>query len=262
MAILAFMVLAGYAEGTEMVKINVLYDNVSVKKWVKPAWGFAALIEYQGKTILFDTGGKPDILLANMKVLKIAPSSVTDIFISHNHWDHAGGLFSFLGKNHRVKVYLPVSFSETYRREVKASGAKPVRINGFTRITKDIYSTGSLGKELIEQALVLDTPQGLIIITGCAHPGILTIVRSARESLGKPVYAVLGGFHLADKSGAEVAKIIAEFKKMGVVCVAPCHCTGEKAIKQFKSAYGNNFIPAGAGSVLNLDRTRCGGPKI
>jgi 7,8-dihydropterin-6-yl-methyl-4-(beta-D-ribofuranosyl)aminobenzene 5'-phosphate synthase len=235
-----------------MTEIVILYDNVPARQGVKPAWGFSALITYQKKTILFDTGGKPDILLANMRAMKIAPASVSDVFISHNHWDHAGGLFSFLGKNHKVNVYLPSSFSETYQKEVKASGAKPVRIGGFTRLAGDIYSSGSLGEAIIEQALILDTPQGLIILTGCAHPGILKIVRSARKSLGKPVYAVLGGFHLASKSVTEAGAIISGFQKIGVTYVVPCHCTGEKAIRQFREAYGDKFIPAGAGGVIRF----------
>jgi len=233
------------------VRIKFLYDNVSIRPDVKPAWGFSALIKYQGRTILFDTGGKPEVLLANIRKLKISPVLVGDIFISHNHWDHSGGLFSFLCHNHRVKVFLPASFSETYQKEIKASGAKPIRIDGFTRLARDIYSTGSLGKGIIEQALVIDTPRGLIIITGCAHPGIVTIVRTAVKLLGKTVFAVLGGFHLASKSAEAIEKIISEFKKIGVVFVAPCHCTGEKAIKQFKAAYGERFIPVGAGSEID-----------
>lgn len=235
-----------------MPKIKIIYDNSAVIKGVKPAWGFAALVTIGKKNILFDTGGKGEVLLANMKAMKISPTSVSDVFVSHNHWDHAGGLFSFLNKNHQVNVYLPASFSGTYRKEVIASGAKPVRIDGFTKVAKDVYSTGSLGKATIEQALIIDTPRGLIVMTGCAHPGILEIVLSARKSLGKPVYAVLGGFHLAAKSAAEVKNIISEFTKIGVVHVAPCHCTGERAIKMFKAAYRDKFVPIGAGSVINI----------
>jgi 7,8-dihydropterin-6-yl-methyl-4-(beta-D-ribofuranosyl)aminobenzene 5'-phosphate synthase len=234
------------------LKILVLYDNVSAQKMIKPAWGFSALVEFGGKKLLFDTGGRADVLLANMKALRVVPGAVDVVFLSHSHWDHAGGLFGFLGKNHRVKVYVPASFSQIYRNEIGTTGAKCVGVAGFTRLAEGIYSTGGLGTAIVEQALVLDTPRGLVVITGCAHPGILKIVEQAKRSLGKPVYAVLGGFHLASQSVAEVKKIIAEFKRLGVAYVGPCHCTGEKAIKQFKAEYKDGFLRVGAGLKINV----------
>jgi 7,8-dihydropterin-6-yl-methyl-4-(beta-D-ribofuranosyl)aminobenzene 5'-phosphate synthase len=236
--------------GGVTVEIKIIYDNRSVKKGVKTAWGFAALVTMGQRKFLFDTGGRADILLVNMKALKIKPAGVTDIFISHNHWDHAGGLFGFLTKKSKVKVYLPISFSSTYHREVRAAGGEPIRIGPFSKIAKDLYSTGSLGEGLIEQALIVDLPQGLIVITGCAHPGILNIVRSAKSALKKPVLAVIGGFHLASQSPAGIKKIIADFKRLGVAYVAPSHCTGERAIAEFQKGYRDKFMPIGVGSVL------------
>ena len=235
-----------------MIRIKIIYDNISLKKGLKPAWGFAALINFNGKSILFDAGARSDVLLDNMKAMGISPGLITDVFISHNHWDHAGGLFGFLAKNHKVKIYLPISFSDTYHKEIKATKAKPIRVDGFVQIAKDLYSTGSLGKELKEQALIIDTPKGLVIVTGCAHPGILNIIKSTKKSLKKPIYAVIGGFHLGSKNVAEVNKIIAEFKGLGVAYAGPCHCTGKKAIKRFKAAYGKNFtlVKAGAGLIF------------
>jgi len=233
-----------------MPEIKILYDNISAQKGVKPAWGFSALIQYRGKNILFDTGGKADVLLSNMKAMRVSPEAITDIFISHIHWDHTGGLFGFLCKNHKVKVYVPDSFSRAYRNEIKASGAECVGTKGFTKIAKDIYSSGAMGKEIKEQALIIDTPKGLVVITGCAHPGILNIIKKATRSLEQPLFAVLGGFHLASKSAAEIKIIIAEFKRLGVTHVGPCHCTGEKAIQMFKLAFKENYIKMGVGRVL------------
>lgn len=238
-----------------MIRITILYDNFSARKGVKPAWGFAALLTVGKKRILFDTGGRPDVLLANMSVMKISPALVSDVFISHNHWDHAGGLFSFLNKNNRVKVYLPISFSQLFQSEVKAAGAKCYRIGAFAKIAKDTYSTGPLGEKIVEQALIVVDPKGLVVLTGCAHPGIINIIKEAKRSFKKPVQAVIGGFHLASKSAAEMEKIISEFKKIGVAFVAPCHCTGGKAINRFKKAYGDMFIPVGAGSVVAVQKT-------
>ena len=118
----------------EKVKITILYDNRTLKKGLKSAWGFSALIDFQDKKILFDTGAKADILLSNMKALKVEPREITDIFISHNHWDHLGGLFGFLSINSKIKVFLPTACSATYAAEVKASGADCVRLSKSKRL--------------------------------------------------------------------------------------------------------------------------------
>jgi 7,8-dihydropterin-6-yl-methyl-4-(beta-D-ribofuranosyl)aminobenzene 5'-phosphate synthase len=89
----------------------------------------------------------------------------------------------------------------------------------------------------------------LIVMTGCAHPGIVEIVRRAK-AYGE-VYLVMGGFHLGDKSAREVDAIIAELKRLGVRQVAPCHCTGDEAIQLFRAAFGADFIQAGAGAVIH-----------
>jgi len=112
-------------------------------------------------------------------------------------------------------------------------------------IAEHIRTTGELGTAIVEQALIIETDKGLIVVTGCAHPGIVEMVQKAK-SYGD-VYLVMGGFHLADKSTREVEAVIAELKRSGVHQVAPSHCTGEKAIEQFKAAFGTGFIQAGAG---------------
>ncbi len=99
---------------------------------------------------------------------------------------------------------------------------------------------------------MLDTSQGLIVITGCAHPGIIHMIKEIKKQLKKPIYLVLGGFHLAASGEKEVKKIIAEFRQLGVVCSAPCHCTGKRAIGQFEAGDKNGFILVTAGCVINL----------
>ena len=243
--------------GTDLPKIKILYDNTAVRKNVKPAWGFAALVEYRGRTILFDTGAKADLLLANLKALRVSPEAVTDIFISHNHWDHTGGLFGFLSKNPKVKVWLPASFSSVYQNELAASGAKSVRLKGPARIAAGIYSGGELGKEIKEQALVLETSQGLILLTGCSHPGIIGIVKKAKADFKKDVFLVIGGFHLYALSDKMVRRIIGQLKASGVRKVAPCHCTGKKAGSLFARELKKDFIKIGAGSIIDTGKLTC-----
>jgi len=119
-------------------------------------------------------------------------------------------------------------------------------------IGEDVYTTGELGTGIIEQSLAVKTAEGLVVVTGCAHPGIVEVVRKAKALSGDEVYLVLGGFHLGGKSQREIEGIISEFRRLGVRKVAPCHCTGEQAIKMFRQEYGEDFIQAGAGKVVRV----------
>jgi len=237
---------------SSMLEIKIIYDNNSIRKGVKPAWGFSALIQYKGNRLLFDTGGKTDVLLSNMKALHISPKTVSGIFLSHNHWDHTGGLFGFLNQIHRAKVYIPVSFSQAYRYEIQSSGGECIRIKGFSKIAKDIYSSGELGKDIKEQFVIIDTPKGLIMITGCSHPGIVAMAALAKERLKKDILLIVGGFHLGEKNKKQISRLVKQLQALGVRSIAPCHCTGRTATGIFNKVFLNNCLEAGCGSQITL----------
>ena len=104
-----------------------------------------------------------------------------------------------------------------------------------------------------EQALVIQTGQGLVVITGCAHPGIVAILEKVQNLFAEPVNLVLGGFHLGDKSEAEIDAILNDFRRLEVEQVAPCHCTGEYAITRFVAEYGKDIFQVGVGSMIRLE---------
>ena len=93
------------------MKITIIYDNVSLDPALEADWGFAALVEACGQSILFDTGASGRLLLENMEKLNISPQAIGEIFISHDHWDHTGGLEQIL-KRKPVRVYVPDTFSK------------------------------------------------------------------------------------------------------------------------------------------------------
>ncbi|MCJ7485923.1 MAG: MBL fold metallo-hydrolase, partial [Candidatus Aminicenantes bacterium] len=99
-----------------------------------------------------------------------------------------------------------------------------------------------------------DTSRGLVVVTGCAHPGIVGIVEKVREITGRPIEAVLGGFHLVQTGDAEIGRIIGRFKELGVARVGASHCTGDRAIALFREAYNDRFIELGAGRVLSFEK--------
>lgn len=231
---------------------TILYDNYVFNNELESDWGFSCLVEGLDKTILFDTGTRGDILLSNMKKMGKEPADVDIVFLSHIHQDHTGGMSNFLDKNPHVKVFMPVSFPDDFKKMVKSKGAEVTEVSSPVEIINGVKSTGEMGSSIIEQSMVIKTDKGSIVITGCAHPGILDIVKKSAEIWGKDILLVFGGFHLLRTSKDEINQIILEFRNMKVKYAGSTHCTGNKAIEVFKENYGNNFIGLGVGKVFKL----------
>jgi 7,8-dihydropterin-6-yl-methyl-4-(beta-D-ribofuranosyl)aminobenzene 5'-phosphate synthase len=225
------------SETMEKAKITLItiYDNYKVNPELKTGWGFSCLIKIEDKNILFDTGADSETLLSNMEKMGINLKEIDFVFISHLHGDHTGGLSGILKIKPNLKVYKPEDFSSP------------------TQIINGIWTTGPLGTDIKEQSLIIESKQGLIIITGCAHPGIVNIVKKAKEMFpNENVYLVLGGFHLFGASDSELKIIINDFKKLSVEKVAPCHCSGDRCRELFKEEYKENFIENGVGKIIEI----------
>jgi 7,8-dihydropterin-6-yl-methyl-4-(beta-D-ribofuranosyl)aminobenzene 5'-phosphate synthase len=231
-------------------RLTILYDNNPYDYRLKSSWGFSCLIELAGKTVLFDTGGDGEILLYNMRVLNKDPKTIDMIVLSHIHGDHTGGLWSLLREKPTLEVYIPESFPQEFEQRVKKYGAQVVRVHAPLEIDRGIYSTGEVDHGIKEQSLIIKTPKGIIRITGCAHPGIIEIIKKAKTIAREDVYMVIGGWHLSSAGEREMKGIIEAFLRMGIQKVAPCHCTGDRAMAMFKSEYGENFIKAGVGTII------------
>jgi len=234
------------------VNITVVCDNNPYKEGLETGWGFSAFIAGPEKTILFDSGGDGSLLLSNMEKLEIEANSVDVVVLSHIHGDHTGGLVSFLKKNPEVTVYLPKSFPRIFKDKVRDSGAKVVEVEQPMKICANVHSTGQLGKWIKEQALIIRTERGLIVITGCAHPGIVKVVNAAKDLVKEDILLVMGGFHLEWAGKSKIEKNISAFKQLGVRYVGPCHCTGEKARSLFEEHFGEKYLNIGAGRVITM----------
>ena len=240
------------ADDKNHIEIAILYDNYVSKEGLEADWGFSCIVKGTEKTILFDTGTKSEILFSNIEKLNLNPEDVEFIVISHNHGDHTGGLYSFLEKNNDVTVYLPVSAQDEYADRIKATEARAVFVNDPVEICHDVYLTGEMGDQIKEQSLILNTDKGCVVITGCSHPGIVDIIKRAKEILNKNVRLVFGGFHLLRKSENEIREIIHQFKELGVEKVGATHCTGDNVIEFFRKEYGENFVEMGVGKIIVL----------
>ncbi len=253
--------------------------------------GVSFLIEKNGKKILFDTGQSAEPILHNMKLLGIEPSSVDYVFLSHCHYDHTGGLLGILkAVGRRIPIIAhPEIFREHFvtkpylrsvgmpfrRAEIEELAdlyltPKPLEILDGVRSTGEVRNreeferghlkvytirNGQIQEDNImdDMSLVVESSDGLIIVSGCSHAGIVGIVKHAIRLTGeKRVRAVIGGFHLIDASEERIERTVREFLELGVEEVYSGHCTGLKAEAAFLRAYGDRFHKLHSGMVIDF----------
>lgn len=234
--------------------LTTVYDNNQFDPNLKTGWGFSCLAKLENKDILFDTGADSPTLLSNMEKLGIKPEGIDIVVLSHIHSDHVGGLWGLLERNGEVKVYIPASFPDSFREKVKSYGAAYQDVKGATQIEGGIYSTGELSASfgIEEQALVIKTEKGLVVLTGCAHPGVVNMVRKAKEMFDEEIYLVMGGFHLGGAGDSRLLDTIGDFQELGVQKAAPCHCSGDRCRELFQQEYRENYIENGVGKVIEI----------
>jgi 7,8-dihydropterin-6-yl-methyl-4-(beta-D-ribofuranosyl)aminobenzene 5'-phosphate synthase len=239
---------------TSPVTVRVIYDNYVKDNAFKADWGYSIVIEGTDKTVLFDTGTDPKIFESNFKASGIDASDIDCLVLSHEHGDHVGGIPAFVKMKTGIPVIMPYSLSNAFKLRMVQIGLKPVLVKGPAMICEHLYTSGEFDKPLPEEALVLDTKKGLVVMTGCSHPGIINMIRVIKTAFNKNVYMVFGGFHLLDKSEKEMNDIIAEMKSLGVVKCGATHCTGDKQIKMIREAFGNDYFDLGVGNIITISQ--------
>ncbi len=236
------------------LRLTVVYNNVPHKQGLQTGWGFSCLVEGLEQTVLFDTGGDGETLLHNMTDLGIDVNEVDAVVLSHIHDDHTGGLAAFLSRNPDVTVYVPESFPEPFVTTVRRMGATVRTVAGPRELAEGVHTTGEMGSDVKEQALILETRDGLVVMTGCAHPNVATMTERAADYLGGEILLVMGGFHLRSSSDAEIQGIIGRLRALGVAKVAPSHCTGDNAMRLFQDEWGEAYVASGLGAVIEVAR--------
>jgi 7,8-dihydropterin-6-yl-methyl-4-(beta-D-ribofuranosyl)aminobenzene 5'-phosphate synthase len=231
------------------LKLTILYDNIAGDPRLKTDWGFAALVEYGDHTLLFDTGANGSILLDNMRQLSIDPQSIEAVVLSHQHGDHTAGVLALLDTGVRPTIYVPSAFSGSYKQQL-SSQTRLVEVTDALEIIPGIHTTRMVGS--IEIALVVETRDGLVVITGCAHPGVTEMIRQAQAVVDGKIAYLVGGFHLYQTDKLMLPPIITEVHQLGVEKILPAHCTGDNAIALFRTEYGENFVEGGVGRTLTI----------
>ncbi len=214
-----------------MITTTIVYDNTSLHDELPADWGFACVIDMGNKRLLFDTGGNGRLLVSNMKKLGIEPATIQDIFLSHIHFDHVGGLAEMLHQNPNVHVFAPAPL-----RGIKHAAKVTYISNGPQKIGRACYSTGLLGN--IEQSLVVKTKSGGVLYVGCAHPGMEIILTAANEIT--KIHSVIGGLHGFDKYEL--------LQGMDLICAT--HCTQHK--KEIEERFPDSYLEGGVGKVIHI----------
>ncbi|MBZ5667221.1 MAG: MBL fold metallo-hydrolase [Acidobacteriia bacterium] len=271
-------------------RITILYDAFTSKPELTADWGYAALVEFEGTRILFDTGNNAAIFEANIKRLRIDLTRLDLVVLSHRHGDHTSGLRYVLSVNPWVPIYAPAdeSFLDVtpaafLTQSADASLPSKMRyfggkvpstppshgtawpgvhfrtVVGMQEITPKIRLVSTLSetpgfRDLSEVSLVLDTARGPIVVVGCSHPGIENILSNVTQQIHRSeVYEVIGGMHLLLSSPARVEHIVSELvDRYHVQRVAPGHCTGELVFAVLEKRFGKEYVYAGVAEVLQL----------
>ena len=271
-------------------RVTILYDSFGKSPTLTMDWGFAALVDYGGKRILFDTGNNAQIFEHNVKVAGVDLQKLDFVVMSHRHGDHMGGLAYLLKVNPTVKIYAPKERSGVYGDDQPSStwyrkdpslpaeqryysGAPPEIIHmgeawpsaNFQLIDKTIEivpgmylialvsdKPGTL--ELRELSLAIRTPDGLVLVVGCSHPGVEHIVQEA-SAIDPHINLLFGGLHQIQAPDPEVeriARVLHDQYKLDRI--APGHCTGEPEFAALKKTFGDHYLYAGVGSVVDLPK--------
>jgi 7,8-dihydropterin-6-yl-methyl-4-(beta-D-ribofuranosyl)aminobenzene 5'-phosphate synthase len=282
----AFLLLLTANASHAADRITILTDAFGGAGKLQQDWGYSALVEVGGKRILFDTGNDAEKFASNVRALRVDLRRLDFVVISHRHGDHTAGLKVLRRQNPRVPIYAPhdehfggptpAAFfrpDPSLPKQMRYFDGTPPKVVPHGSAWGDIeftqvQSTMQLApgvrliaavseapgmRDLRELALTIDTPAGQVVLVGCSHPGLRTVLEEVRRS-GAKVRLLAGGFHWTTMPEPDIRRMTQELRtEFEVASVAPGHCTGEAAFRELQAAFGDRYVYAGVGTVISLE---------
>ena len=273
------------------LRIRCLVDNsvrAGSEYWGEH--GLAVLIETPRGRVLLDTGRSGTVLLHNLELARLDPASFAALVLSHAHYDHTGGLAVLLARSGRIPLYAhPDLFRDRFSRrgrEVRSIGLSlgraelehlaELRLSAEPQeVLPGVFTTGEIRgrsepegrapNHLVLQgrrwapdpyrddlSLVLHAPQGLLVLCGCCHAGLLNTLQQVRRTFPGPIQAVLGGTHLVSADAAQIEHVVETLRDYGPPRLYPNHCSGQSAYVALAGAFGERVAPFAAGDELTF----------
>ncbi len=235
------------------MEIITIYDNIANDPQFKTDWGYACVINHPKKRILFDTGEHANILEKNLHTASIPIKSIDILILSHLHSDHIGGANWVVEQNPNVTVYIPDTFSKKLEHQLRIHCSNIIRVKKSISLAQnDFHIILTKNIWIKEISLAITTPQSNILISGCSHSGINNILDEARKYIKQDILTLFGGLHLLQTSDQNITKIAQKLKNSYLKKIAPCHCTGDKALTILKENFSDDFLINGVGAKFNL----------
>ena len=274
-----------------LVRITCLVDDAAGERSLPAEHGLSFLIEYRGRLILFDTG-QTGLVIQNARQLGFDLAPADRIVLSHGHYDHTGGLQAVLQAAPRGVLFAhPAAFEPKYSSKngqcraigmaissteaILRHGWSIVRTLSPTEVTSGLHVTGPIPRVTTfedvgghfyvdetclqpdplvdDQALYFTTREGVVILLGCAHAGIVNTLNYIHKlTRGTRIHAAIGGMHLLNASPDRLAATVTALQQFGVRLLAPCHCTGREAISLLRDRFPTQFRSCGVGTQFGF----------